>query len=326
MIDPQHRRARSGARATRGLGVLALAATLAGCAGDGPPQSGSGGAFDQLQTEVFNPNCLSAGCHNAQNQAGGLNLSAGSSYDDLVDVASENVVAQANGWPRVEPFDPDSSFLLIKVTDPGTGQGTRMPQGAAALAPAQINMIREWIADGAPRGGTAVPTASPTPVPPTATPTATASVTATPASTSTASPTATGSAPPSNSPSTTPTVTPSPSPSPTPEWYLRIQTEIFDVSCNGAFCHDTATASGDLVLESAVSYGQLFEVEPENALARQEGLLRVEPNNLDASYLLTKLIGPTNPLLGARMPFGQPKLPEEQIQLVRDWIEAGAPD
>ena len=50
----------------------------------------------------------------------------------------------------------------------------------------------------------------------------------------------------------------------------------------------------------------------------------VVPGNPDASELYKRLLGPTEN--GARMPFGQPQLPPQSIETIRQWIVAGAPD
>ena len=50
----------------------------------------------------------------------------------------------------------------------------------------------------------------------------------------------------------------------------------------------------------------------------------VAPGNPDASELYKRLLGPTEN--GAQMPFGQPQLPPQSIETIRQWILAGAPD
>jgi hypothetical protein len=297
-----------------------LAALLYGCAGDGPPPTAAGSAFDQIQTEIFNPNCLSAGCHNAQFQAGGMNLTAGASFGQLVNVLSMNPVAQSMGLLRVEPFNADSSFIIIKLTAPGEGEGSRMPQGMNPLPQSQIDMIRSWILDGALPGGTVVPSATIT-VP--ATPTETPSITPTPVDTAPATATVTGSAPPTSTEADPPTVTPSPSPTPMLGLFEQIQTTIFNPTCTDMFCHDSIGQSGGLVLLEGQSFGNLVDVPPQNAAALARGLLRVDPGAPDNSFLLVKLVGPTA-AEGLRMPQGKPPLPPDQIELVRQWIEQGA--
>ena len=52
--------------------------------------------------------------------------------------------------------------------------------------------------------------------------------------------------------------------------------------------------------------------------------LRVKPGDAEASLLYTKLIGTAT--CGTQMPQQNAKLPQEQIDLVRSWINAGAPN
>jgi hypothetical protein len=353
-------------RLTRWVTLAALGVAY-GCAGNGVPVSDSGGQFDEIQRTIFDQHCLSAGCHNAQSLAGNMNLSPGASYDQLVNVAPDNPVASSQGLQRVTPFNPNNSFLLIKVTQPGPGEGSMMPMGMNPLSPSDIDMIRAWIVAGAPRGSTPGPTGSPSPSAPTptssasvtatppatdtATPIATSTLTATrepatptatatdsgtpptptetsPAGTATASTTSTSTSTPSSTPTPTlpPTETPTSTPSPTATSgaFQEIQTTIFNTTCTGAFCHDVQGMSGGLVLVEGQSYGNLVNVEPQNVAAQQAGMLRVIPFNPDNSFLVVKLENPTL-AMGSRMPLGKPPLSADQIQLIRNWIAAGAP-
>lgn len=311
-------------RCASALAAPVLALLLYGCAGDGPPPAPVGGDYDMIQQEIFNPHCLSAGCHNGTAQAGGLNLTAGVSYGDLVGVTPTNADADAAGLQRVTPFEPDNSFLLVKLTGPAPGEGARMPQGMSPLPASDIEMIRAWIAEGAPRGGTPVPSASPSATPTDSarpTPSLTATITATASDTGTPTRTVTGTPPPSATPSATPSASPSATPLP---WLTRIQTTIFDPSCATQFCHDAETASADLVLTAAQSYANLVGVTPDNRVARDKGLLRVVPDEPAMSFLIVKV---TQPGVGegGRMPLGGVPLSAEQIALLTGWIEAGAP-
>jgi len=308
-----------------GLAALPAALLMYGCAGDGPPLSTATSAYDVIQQQIFNQHCLSAGCHNATAQAGNLNLTTGVSYGDLVNVTPDNAVAAANGLLRVEPFNPDNSFIIVKLTGPAPGEGTRMPQGMAPLSPSDIAMIRDWIADGAPPPeGTAVATATPSASPTeTLTPTAvdTPTITPTPVDTGPPTPTVTGTPPPTATASQTPTASPTLTPLP---WLPRIQETIFNPSCAIMFCHDKATASGNLVLTADESYANLVNVTPDNAVARNRGLLRVVPDDPAQSFLIVKV---TQPPLGegSKMPLTGTPLTAEQIALLTGWIEAGAP-
>ena len=86
--------------------------------GDGPAATQPTGLFDQIQQEIFNPNCLSAGCHNSQSQAGSMVLEPGVSFDQLVNVIPDNPVARERGLLRVEPFVLAMFLSQRKSTSP----------------------------------------------------------------------------------------------------------------------------------------------------------------------------------------------------------------
>jgi hypothetical protein len=132
--------------------MLAILA-LAGCAGSGegldengrpdtggpPPLTAD---FDSIQQNVFTPICT--GCHAGAAAPLGLQLTAGVSYAQLVGVPSVEVTSLL----RVAPGDPDPSYLVQKIE--GTAEvGDRMPQGGPPLPQATIDVIRQWIVDGA---------------------------------------------------------------------------------------------------------------------------------------------------------------------------------
>jgi hypothetical protein len=145
--------------------ALSCLCTLAGCAGEGPPPPGTSSSFDTIQRTIFDVNCLSAGCHNQTDQAGDLVLVAGQSYANLVNVVPFNPAASAAGLLRVVPDNPDQSFLIVKLTDPGPDEGSRMPLAAEPLSDADIATINAWILEGAPPPATPSPTATPTHTP-----------------------------------------------------------------------------------------------------------------------------------------------------------------
>ncbi len=74
-----------------------------------------------------------------------MDLTAGNSHASLVNVASLQVPA----LDRVEPFDADNSYLIQKL-DGTAAVGFRMPQGGPFLDQETMDMIRQWIGDGAP--------------------------------------------------------------------------------------------------------------------------------------------------------------------------------
>ncbi len=127
------------------------AAFLQGCSGgdgtglppDGPPPA-IGPVFSDIQSEVFTPTCATAGCHAGAGAPQGLRLEETSSYGLLVNVSSSEVPSIA----RVQPGDPDGSYLVQKLEGTATA-GARMPLGRPPLAQSTIDVIRQWIIDGA---------------------------------------------------------------------------------------------------------------------------------------------------------------------------------
>ena len=136
------------------LGLFMLASCGGGGGGDGgaPSNPGGGGGggggtpleatFDSIQTNIFTAICIS--CHTAASAPLGLRLDAVNSFGLLVGIAS----SQVPGLLRVDPGDPDNSYLIQKLE--GTAAvGARMPLGGIALSQADINVVRQWISDGA---------------------------------------------------------------------------------------------------------------------------------------------------------------------------------
>ncbi len=94
---------------------------------------------------IFTANCALSGCHTGANPTGSLNLAAGSSRAQLVNIA-------AVGFPgatRVIPGDASNSYLIRKLEGGPSISGVRMPDGAPALPTATIQKIRDWITAGA---------------------------------------------------------------------------------------------------------------------------------------------------------------------------------
>ncbi len=133
-----------------GLSVILLASCTAG---DGtgldaggrplPPVPPPNNDFQQIQATIFTPSCT--GCHAGANAPQGLRLDAGNSYALLVNVPSNEV----SSLLRVNPGNPDTSYLVQKIQG-NASVGGRMPLGGPALTQAQIDLVRGWIAAGAP--------------------------------------------------------------------------------------------------------------------------------------------------------------------------------
>jgi hypothetical protein len=140
-----------------GLRCLWLAVLLAATAGCGtvktptepstPPGGGQAFTFSRIQGEIFTQACAKAGCHDAAAASGGMVLAAGSAYGQIVGRPSSEAPALA----RVQPGQPEASYLLKKVRGDADISGARMPRdGPPFLSASQIAGIAGWIQQGAP--------------------------------------------------------------------------------------------------------------------------------------------------------------------------------
>jgi hypothetical protein len=111
-----------------------------------PGVEGTAFTFARIQAEIFTPTCAKAGCHAASAASAGLVLEAGRSHGELV-----NRSATEAGLDRVEPGDPERSYLILKLRGDPAITGQRMPlDGPPYLTPEQIAGIAAWIRAGAP--------------------------------------------------------------------------------------------------------------------------------------------------------------------------------
>ena len=98
---------------------------------------------------IFTSTCTGAQCHDATQPASGLQLTAGVAYGALVGISANE--APCTSYKLVVPGQPDQSYLVFKLQGTGAcSSGSQMPKGMPALAPAQIQLFRDWIANGAP--------------------------------------------------------------------------------------------------------------------------------------------------------------------------------
>lgn len=145
-------------------GTSAVAITLTGCAGNGQgldssgapigssgPPSSSGpltADWESIQDHVFTPIC--SPCHSGANAPFGLMLDKAHSYADLVGVASSEVPS----LDRIKPGDPSNSYIILKLTKAPGIVGGQMPLGETPLPQSTIDVISQWITNGAPQGST----------------------------------------------------------------------------------------------------------------------------------------------------------------------------
>ena len=133
--------------------LLALSLLLGGCGTvksptepAPPPENVPALTFTQIQTQIFTPICAKAGCHAAGSSPSGLVLEAGQSYGNLVN----HPAAENSTLDRVEPGNPDRSYIILKLRGDPSITGERMPFGGPYLSSEQIEGIAAWIRAGAP--------------------------------------------------------------------------------------------------------------------------------------------------------------------------------
>lgn len=97
-------------------------------------------SFKRLIQPILDAQCVS--CHLSGASQGGLNLEDGYAYQSLVRQQSRQ-----NKWRRIEPGNPDESYLVRKLEGSHIeigGEGTRMPP-EGSLDNASLAAIRKWI-------------------------------------------------------------------------------------------------------------------------------------------------------------------------------------
>lgn len=110
----------------------------------------------------------------------------------------------------------------------------------------------------------------------------------------------------------------------------RIQRQILNQSCALGGCHDSQSTAANLLLENGASYGNLVNAAPTNGPASAANWKRVLATTLttgdpEMSLLYHKVTGDLPLGYGSRMPLDRRKLHGSLIQVLRLWIEAGAP-
>lgn len=155
-------------RRRRTMTTLLIVTWLGACAGNGEGLDANGrplgsgdpdtgpliADFDSIQSHVFTPMCTA--CHAGGGALQGLRLDAISSYDLLVGVPSNEQPSTL----RVKPGDPGNSYLVQKL-EGNAAVGARMPLGGPYLDQATIDVIRQWITDGAQRSASGAAASKP---------------------------------------------------------------------------------------------------------------------------------------------------------------------
>src|SRR5262249_21376076 len=95
---------------------------------------------------------------------------------------------------------------------------------------------------------------------------------------------------------------------------------IFSANCAFSGCHAAPDPQlGEDLSSAALTYSTAVNVNSVEAPAKK----RIVPGSADQSYTVDKIVGAAG-IVGNRMPRGLPPLSAEQIQLIKDWINAGA--
>ena len=138
--------------------TLLSVACIVGCAGNGdglnqnglPIMTGSTGSgpitpdLQSIEDNVFTPICSK--CHIGASAPEGLQLDAAHAYNALVGVPS----VEEPSFLRVNPGNPDESYMVLKIEGAPGIEGSQMPLGETPLPQATIDAIRQWITNGAP--------------------------------------------------------------------------------------------------------------------------------------------------------------------------------
>jgi len=172
MKPPSSRRRRSRAAPALRLALLLAGLLLARCANDDArlgvtalPPAGTAVSFrNDVQTIITAHNCASFGCHNDSALGAPMSLETTKAYGNLVNVPS----CEAPALKRVEPGSSGTSYLVDKIA--GTqgavesaggcsagcplftaagSCGLQMPPLGSKLTGAEVQVIRDWIDQGA---------------------------------------------------------------------------------------------------------------------------------------------------------------------------------
>lgn len=89
---------------------------------------------------IFHDSCAGAGCH-IDEETNGVELTT---YDDVMSSEGDQY-----GEAIVDPGNPDGSPLVDKISSDDPEFGDRMPADGEYLSDQEINLIRDWIDEGA---------------------------------------------------------------------------------------------------------------------------------------------------------------------------------
>ena len=133
--------------------LLVFVAAAPGCDVEEPTPPAKP-TFARVNEEILKPSCTFA-CHSGgDNAAGGLDLSE-DPYGVLVGTEPTALACVGVAMKRVAPGDPNTSLVYVKLVakqenvDPICGD-VMPPAPSPALTQDQLDLVRAWIAAGAP--------------------------------------------------------------------------------------------------------------------------------------------------------------------------------
>lgn len=111
------------------------------------PPTGPAFTFSQVQGRIFTPICAKDGCHAASAASGGMVLEEGRAYAEIVN----HPAAGNSSFDRIEPGDPERSYMIKKLRGDPDITGSQMPLDApGSLTQEQMDGLVGWILAGAP--------------------------------------------------------------------------------------------------------------------------------------------------------------------------------
>ncbi len=141
--------------------IIGLALIIKSCQKEAVMDNSPKASWAIIQDQIVTPSCATAGCHASANDASfaqhSLVLASSTAYENLINIASKNTNANTNGLLRVKPSDYLNSLLYYKVDchafRNSPNYGSTMPLGGPFLSLGQIEFIKQWIVNGAPKTG-----------------------------------------------------------------------------------------------------------------------------------------------------------------------------
>jgi len=158
MAEERFVRGDSAFRAGRVAAAVILAFAAAACANGGStlgvqqiinPTPGAPVSFATDVQPIFTNSCIFSGCHNSNDRAQGLVLQAGSSFSALLGSQGLGLRStEDQNFFLVDPSHSAISYLILKLEGTQTS-GSQMPLSMPPLSSPTIQVIKDWIDQGA---------------------------------------------------------------------------------------------------------------------------------------------------------------------------------